>query len=151
MNKIVKQISTIVFLLYFIGVTTGVNLSLHFCEGKVADMSLMENTVDCHAISGDGCHSDACHMQIAEEQQTCKMLNFKQCCSDKQVYIALEASSLFSSYNFSFDASIINVIGIEQEDVEVKSDIMNLFSESHDVKISYPPPYLAFQKLIFYS
>ncbi len=151
MNKIVKQISTIAFLLYFIGVTTGVNLSLHLCEGKVADMSLMENTIGCHASSGDGCHTDACNMQIAEEQQIYKMLNSKQCCSDKQVYIALEASSLFSSYNFSFDASIINIIGIEQKDVDVKSDILNLLSESDYVRISYPPPYLVFQKLIFYS
>ena len=136
--------------MYFIGVTTGVNLSLHFCKGKVADVSLMVSTVGCNASNGDACHT-TCHIQMAEQHKSCNMLDSKQCCSDKQLYIALEASSLFSSYNYSFDASIINLIGVVQEDVEVKSDILNLFSESGDVRISYPPPYLAFQKLIFYS
>ena len=77
--------------MYFIGVTTGVNLSLHFCEGKVADVSILENSGSCNISSTGSCHDDACHVQFTEQRQSCHTDNTDNCCTDEYIYITLEA------------------------------------------------------------
>ena len=151
MKKIIHKISTVVFLLYFIGVTMGINLSIHFCGGEVADISVLQDVGHCDIGEGTSCNSNLCHTLNTEKHKGCHSDAEHNCCSDKHVFIALETPLLFSSYNFSFDSSVQELLDNKIEIIEVNTGFPKSFSDSEKTQVSYPPPYLVLHKLIFYA
>ena len=150
MKNTIKQISTILFLMYYVVLSAGMNISFHYCEGGLSDVAIMNNSTYCELHSAKSCDTGICdHIEI--EGLHCDADEAHHCCSNENLYLTLDISPIFSMTNFN-----IQNIEIDIETIDNNTEIEEIIiSESTNFifqkKQSYPPPYLAFHSLVFYA
>lgn len=150
MKSILNQISVFVFLLYYILVSTGVNIQFHYCDGEVSDFAVISNSVYCNTHDSSSCEDNACDITIESHNHQGEFDLPHQCCYNDEVYIALNTELNISHRNFTIKNTTLELEIIDVDDSDNQPIEINNYREKNS-KTSYPPPYLAFQQLLVYS
>jgi len=152
MKVLFKQISTLLFLMYYVVISSGINISLHYCEGELSDIAIITHNTYCQMHDSDSCEGNACanHLDKPSRNQ-CELETQHQCCDNTDVYLAFEIKSIFSESNFSIESQTTELINIDDDTFAESADDNSNYDSNNERKLSYPPPYLAFHKLILYA
>jgi len=152
MKSLFKQISTIVFLMYYIVISSGINISLHYCAGELSDIAIITHNTYCQMHDSDSCEGTACVSHLDEpSHHQCEVETQHQCCDNTDVYVALESKFIFSEYNVATESKSFEIAIIDIEDSINNDEKASYYTNNKEQNISYPPPYLAFHKLILYA
>ena len=142
-----KQFFSILFALYFILITLGVSVDMHFCEQKLHKLSFhyFEDNHD-EQMTCNSKHSSCCDMQghHCDAQES-------SCCEDIHQLIKLDSVDyLYSSHTVDFKLSAIELLfdSLISEFDEGLHDLDLIVYHADD---NYPPPYIQFQQLIIYA
>ena len=147
-----KQISIIAFLIYYITISSGINISLHYCEGELSDIAIITHNTNCQIHNSNSCEGSACMKQLNNaSHHQCEAEEQHQCCDNTDVYLALETKSLFSEFNFSIENKAVEIVITIVSDKIYNKSLVSYNKSKTKTKVSYPPPYLAFHKLILYA
>ena len=147
----IKQLSTLGFMVYFLGMSLGMALNLHYCEGGVADFAFLNNTANCDSHHPVDSGNDICLIHTDNLIQHCSTSDQHNCCSDKSIYLHFDSKLLISTYNHSFNALAVLLCHKIVIDDLVEEAIFieaSFFLEQVDSK---PPPFILFQQLLVYA
>ncbi len=152
MKELLQKISIITFMLYYIVIASGVDIKLHYCEGELSDFAINSNNTFCEIHQEDSCEGGSCDSHIDDQYMHCELdLPAHHCCSNQEVYIALNSLITFSSKNFKIQNSEIELVNNTQIEKVFNDDITEIIINHNTIDYNYPPPYLEFQQLLIYS
>jgi len=117
MRAFLKQISIFTFLLYYLFVSTGVNIKLHYCEGEVSDIAVISNHTSCDIHQENSCISD-CNISHLENNNNNNYITPHQCCSNEEVYVALIPYLYFSLESKADDTKALATELIFEDNIE---------------------------------
>ena len=150
MFKKLKQFFVLSFMVYYLGLSLGLSINLHYCEGKVASIAFLTEKASCSK------HDNSCESICKSEQSTiinhCLRLNKQQCCVNKNLYLHFESTPVVPVFNPDFNAKVIELYASIKvirviNTATLSSEAPFDFIESE----SYPPPFLLFQQFLVYS
>ena len=155
MRAFLKQISIFTFLLYYLFVSTGVNIKLHYCEGEVSDIAVISNHTSCDIHQENTCISDCniSHLDHNNNNNNSIYNTPHQCCSNEEIYVAL-----IPYFNLSLESKVDDTKALAT-DLIFEDNIENCnnqfsheaYNQKYGLESSYPPPYIAYQQLVIYS
>lgn len=138
-------------MLYYIVIASGINIKLHYCEGKISDFAVNTNSTFCKMHQTESCDGGSCDSHIESESLHCEFDIPHHSCSNQEVYIALNSLINFSFKNFKIQNSELDILNnIVIEDM-FDDDITEIVISHQSLDYNYPPPYLAFQQMLVYS
>jgi len=150
MKSLFKQISTIAFLMYYVAISSGINISLHYCAGELSDIAIISHNTYCQMHDSNSCEG-SCVSSTETTHHQCEVEEQHQCCDNTDVYVALEANPLFSERNFIVESNALKFDILELlNNIETQDEVI-ICNCNTEAIVSYPPPYLAFHKLILYA
>lgn len=158
MIQVLKKISVIGFVIYFLGISIGLTFNLHYCEGEIADVAFFTeeavcemSDIDRHSHHSD-CPEGSCHIDLNDDFQNGQSTIIHHCCSDKSIFLHIESKPIIS---FSKISITIPIIELDREVVLHNKHIAELVLDNNYIPLdyldSYPPPFIIFQQLLVYS
>jgi hypothetical protein len=133
--QIMKRIAVIFFALFYLLVTTGLTLDVHYCGGKVVDIEVLGNADHCCSKVKTSCHK--------QEKN--------KCCKDETVVVQLDQWQIVSSL------SSLEVIPVVVANFLPSTQIRDLPTASlHQSFYDLPPPkqqplWLLYHSLTYYG
>ena len=130
--------------MYFLFISTGLTLNLHYCEGEIENIAFFDQKADCKMHKEDLCKMAHCQMNHHTK-------NSPNCCTDKSIYLHLDSKPIVSSLNISLCATELEVEN--QSNVALLDEIGDQQPPAFLIKHleTYPPPFILFHQLLVYA
>lgn len=143
-----KQLFTLGFVIYFLGISLGFSLNLHYCNGEVADVALFGYDTTC------GMHkSQPCELNVNQDAgHSCHCYNISSCCSDLSVYLHFESLPIISQHSFDiipFEFQQYFSIALPSEEQIEETSLTNF--RGNEKPPSFPPPYISYNQRLVYA
>lgn len=132
----IQNIAVAALVVFYLTLSVGIDISLHYCLGELKDVSFFSQTIE-------DCCSD----------RDCAIERSFDCCDSEFINYQIEEDQLISELSFKYNLNSLNAItapqstdGLLDQTNETCNDLMVL-----DGKSTAPPAYLLNCSLIYYG
>lgn len=143
-----KQIFTLGFVIYFLGISLGFSVNLHYCDGKVENITLFNHDASCSMEAMQSCGVNT--QQCTEHKSY--SYDCASCCNDLSVYLHFESMPITSQYLFDvfpFEVHQPNRLILPLDELIV--DIYPRFYDEKEKPPSFPPLYISLNQRLVYA
>lgn len=146
----IKKFLAVFFAIFYLAITFGFVVNMHFCNGKLENLSIAYLATDNYS------DLKACHVEsyscCSHDISSCKMDHDSSCCDNKQQLIHFDNNQiLLSSVDIDLYPSVIEKF-IQRFFIEFNSESQNTTTTfSREDYSSYPPPYILYKQMIIYA
>jgi len=112
----VKRFASIFLLTFYLITSVGVNVSLHYCGGSLADVSVSQNALDTQCACGsemmedDCCQTKSLHVEIKDKNHQASTFSFNNTLTAKGWALPIAIINFNSAIAYEMD----NLIKVEQ-------------------------------------
>ncbi len=127
-----KKIAAIFFSFFYLAITAGIALNLHYCHGELESVQLFADQETCC------CGSD---------------VDSSTCCDDDSLIVKFENEQILTTnFQLGFDIPVIELTVLQEsfDETEVSID-SNSFIEKNNSPPNEPPSWLLHCSLVFYG
>jgi len=132
---LMKRFSILSFALFYLLVSSGLALNIHYCGGEMVDLKIFTEV----------------EHECCSEGNTCHQETTRSCCDDETILVQLDSWQVAAS-NISYD---VVVAGVIPNSLDFKEEVA--IDRNHDAAfLDLPPPkpkdlWLLYQRLTYYG
>jgi hypothetical protein len=133
---------------YFLLITLGLSVDMHFCGDKLRKISFHYFHVE-HLASNESCHHEK--KCCEDSHNSCQMAYTSSCCDDVHQEIRFE-EPVYPGPTPNYDLRAVSLFLLDQSiQSEEVVHLSKLNPHLAEFEHHYPPPYIAFHKIILYA